>query len=42
MQGEAKPLLLLHINSIKIHHSITHRSPSLNPQKEEVADDLPF
>ena len=42
MQGEARASLLLHVNSIKIHHSGTNTSASLISQKEEAADDLPF
>lgn len=42
MQGEAKASLILHINTIKIHQAGKGNGISSMPQKEEVADDLPF
>ena len=42
MQGEAKASLILHVNAIKIHQAMKNNALASIPQKEAVADDLPF
>jgi single-strand DNA-binding protein len=42
MQGEARASLVLHVNAIKIHQAGKGIAVPSIPQKEEVADDLPF